>query len=298
VSAAHALSDVLWEALREHVGDDVPERPNAGPLLPLEGADRPGVPVERVFQLSARLADIAATVDLLARERPVGAPSRGHVTPTAPAGSQEPSRGVRTHHRFEIIDEYGERDRPAPFIASIEDALERFARDRLPFVVMLLELVGVERAYGAPDAERPPRLSGETEDAFMQTLHAIIADRGAALTRERHGRYWLLMPEADRLGAQTLAQRLVRAAESVHASRGAVEAVGGEATEGAGSAEGSDLTERYFAALSARSSARQSERRPAALELAVGVAVCPDDGSQAEALAAHAAAELSGVGVA
>ena len=77
-------------------------------------------------------------------------------------------------------------------------------------------------------------------------LAAVLGMRAGSLTRERPGRYWLLMPETDREGALELAGRLMHAVASC----------------------------------------RGEDGRP--LELAIGAAVCPDDGVEASALAAHA----------
>jgi hypothetical protein len=166
----------------------------------------------------------------------------------------------------------------APWIVSIGSALEQFERDLLPFAVLLVELVDVEHLrLGGPDGELR-RLTRQMESAFTQALETIGARRAASLTPERPDRYWLLLSETDRLAAQALAERLVRTFVPVGAGSGAA-----------------DPAERYFAALSAQRSPLRVRQIGAPLQLAVGMAVCPENGREASTLAAHADVELSAV---
>jgi diguanylate cyclase with GGDEF domain len=123
---------------------------------------------------------------------------------------------------------------PAAWIHSIGQQLERFERDGLPFAVVLLEVASVDPA-GPVEAEIEAALDAE-----------LRAAGGGALMREREGRYWMLVPRAERIGADALAARLERAVAGA-AARGGL-----------------------------------------AVSVASGTAVCPDDGAQAAALAAHA----------
>ena len=161
--------------------------------------------------------------------------------------------------RIEIRDERGEQG-PAAWIGSIGCQLERFKQDRLPFAVLLIELLEVERLLrGEPPAELT-RLADQVEDALAAELRSFAGDasrrgsrsdvldvrRSGLLTRQSPGRYWLLAPDTDRPSARRLAERLARAVASAVTYRGAP------------------------------------------LEVVVGVAVCPEDGLQAPALAAQA----------
>jgi hypothetical protein len=142
---------------------------------------------------------------------------------------------------IEIRDERGEEG-PAAWVGSIGAQLERFERDALPFAVLLVELVDIERLRRRESPEELLRLAGQME-------HALAAEIGASpgsLTRERPGRCWLLAPETDRAGAERLAERLVRAVAAGASHRGTPVAV------------------------------------------AIGTAVCPEDGTEAATLAAHA----------
>jgi hypothetical protein len=123
---------------------------------------------------------------------------------------------------------------PAAWIHSIGQQLERFERDGLGFAVVLLEVAG-EDPVGAVEAD--------VEAALEEELRAA---GGGALTREREGRYWMLVGRADRIGAHALAVRLERAVAAAAA------------------------------------------RRASAMSVASGTAICPEDGTQAAALAAHA----------
>jgi hypothetical protein len=141
---------------------------------------------------------------------------------------------------IEIRDVRG-TDGPAAWISSISSQLERFERDRLLFAVLLVEVIGIERLSPGGRAESHAGMIDDVERALASAHGA----RGS-LTRERPGRYWLVMPDTDRAGARQLAERLTRAVAAF------------------------------------------ASDRLVPLEVAVGTAVCPDDGHQAATLAAHA----------
>ena len=132
-------------------------------------------------------------------------------------------------------------DAPGPWIAAIERRLERYARDRAPFALLLVELADVERLRHAELPGEVSRLTGLVEAALSAELRP--AD---SLTRESPGRYWLLAPETDSGAATALAERMASAVRGAASHRGA------------------------------------------SLQIAVGIAVCPVDGSQAVVLAARA----------
>jgi hypothetical protein len=96
-----------------------------------------------------------------------------------------------------IHDARGEEG-PAAWIRSIGRQLERYERDGLPFVVVLLEIEGDVAREELESLERV--LAGELQESG-----------GGTLTRERAGRYWLLAHRTDRIGAHALAVRLERA---------------------------------------------------------------------------------------
>jgi GGDEF domain-containing protein len=244
--AAQALSETLWEALHEELADPAQRR---------------------VAELSERLADVSATVALLARVDP-GSPAVPALAlpvepdPPAARASQEEAPPPRAAPplgepsspavivdelaplqapEIEIRDERGEQAPRTAWIASIARLLERHARDGAPFAVLLVELADVERLRHAELPGEVSRLTGLVEAALSGELRP--AD---SLTRESPGRYWLLAPETGSDAARALVERL------------------------AGAVRGS------------------ASHRGIPLEVAVGIAVCPLDGSQAAALAAHA----------
>jgi hypothetical protein len=306
VNAAHSLCDVLWEELHEQL-DSAYAR---------EDRRRMGsAATRRSAELAERIADLASTVALLAgagddttRQR---APATSDTTRAAAAAT--PTRNARSvavliderdeqadaspqEHAAAAMrrqragetgrhtlrgaaptdeawasntrlsgDGLGERDRAAQpaWLGLIGSALAEFERDHLPFAVLLLEVL---------DAGVPAGANAEVERAVARALDAIGP---ASVAPEGSDRYWLLVPGADRLKARVLADRLARALAPVEDA-----------------ADETDAADRYFAALSARTS--QPRRGHAApLRLAVGTAVCPEDGRAVSALVAQAHIELT-----
>ena len=177
-----------------------------------------------------------------AEERPLSWDESPPVAPGAPAAE------------IEIRDERVE-DGPGAWISSIGRELERFAREREPFTVMLLEPMDMERLTDAPSelVRVDEELGGALESALGPAPLAASAageGRSAYVTREARGRYWVLVPRGDARAARELCDRLVRAAAPITGTRGAP------------------------------------------LDLAIGTATCPGDGRDAPALAAHADVDL------
>ena len=311
--AARMLCETLWETLHEQL--DVPAGRD-------RASDAGGAAAERVAELAGRIVDVTATVVLLARaHRPATTAPTPALAPTAPppppAGSS--ARGAQPTAR--LIDERDEQEsrpgetssptaaprsrgaqaspRPRPWDASaaapsqawetpkelllddhhreepacadmIASALERFERDRLPFAVLLVEILDDE-PLGAR-AEQRQEATHQIESAFTGALQMIGGRNAASLMPERPDRYWLLVPDVDRAGALEITDRLASSFESVEASGR------------------TDPAARYFAALSAPLRASQDEPR---LKLAVGAAICPENGADAAELMAHAEAELT-----
>ena len=261
VAAVEALRGVLWEALVDEFGSFAPKAVRARQLTDL--ADR--LAYLSAMILPAAFEGIQDTRQAVApAEPPAGEsahsprprPSRpvrsGAVIvddlapPVAPAGPEElvdPERRAQDGAivepalgtQIQIRDERGDEG-PAAWIRSIGRQLERFEDDGISFAVALVELRG-ENSQPADNAW------AAVEEQLAEELRA---GGGGAMTRERAGRYWLLAPATDRLGAGRLAERLSRALEAPVRSR------------------------------------------PPALSVAVGTAVCPEDGRRASALAAHA----------
>jgi GGDEF domain-containing protein len=239
--AAHDLSDALWESLHEELSD---AREELTPARPAE--------------LAQRLADVCAAIALLAAPAtptPSAAPPSPEPPKPSPLEPPEPARedGIEVHDARppELRHAHGHgtyaaraasgEEGPAAWIGSIGRRLERYSEDRLPFAVLLIEVVDVDRLVHAESQQELARLTTQVERAIGAELRP--AD---LLTHEALGRYWLVTPETDAPGARQLAERLARTVR-----------------------------------LAAR-------HRGVPLEVAIGIAVCPDDGRDASALAAHA----------
>jgi GGDEF domain-containing protein len=276
VTAVEALRGVLWEALLDELGRSLSDRSSARLVADL--ADRLALVCSMV--LTAALAQVplapvaegeVAAAPTLGEESEHG--DAGH-EPERPAAARRPavlvdeqvqdlgdrswemtpgdgSRETAPHDlsremtpRIEIRDVRGEAG-PAAWIGSIGRRLQRYEQDGLPFAVLLVELLDIERLQHAEPLDGISRLSSEVQDALARELRP--AD---SLTCERPGRYWLLTPQTDGVAARRLAEQLARAARSSASHRGTP------------------------------------------LEVAVGIAVCPEDGRQASELAAHADVDL------
>jgi GGDEF domain-containing protein len=203
-------------------------------------ADTPPVPAVLIDELAAVES---APPTMRPESPPRETPPFAGVPPARPGARARPREGDpprKARPQIEIRDERS-AEGPAAWIDSIGRRLERHEQDRLPVAVLLVELVGLDRLRHAEPAQELSRLMSLLEDTLARELRP--AD---TLTRERPGRYWLLVPQTDGPGAQALLERIARAVRSSVSHRGTP------------------------------------------LEVAVGVAVCPEDGRRASELAAHA----------
>jgi hypothetical protein len=246
--AVEALRGVLWEALRAHLLEpsarlvgDVSDRLAyvcAAALVVAMEALSPA-PESVPADDDAHVGN-GASETLAGEFSRTGSPARQAVIVDEGTGAQALVR-ERFVAEIEIRDERHEQG-PAPWIRSIGAQLERFARDKVPFAVLLVELVELERLR----REETSRELSALCELMEHALAYVLAPLSGSLTRERPGRCWLLVPDTNRARASELADRLA-VAVSVRAS-GTV----------------------------------------APPQVAVGTAVCPDDGLEAAALAAHA----------
>lgn len=229
VAAVESLRAVLWEEVTGAL-----ERPS----------------VQQVSELADRLSHICSlmTIALLTHE-PGAKPTRRSIVIEPQAPGLDPREP-----QIEIHD--ARREGPAAWIRSIGTSLEQHARDSQPFVVALIEVVGIERLRHSEDPAELGRIVGQVQDALRTELRP--AD---ILTRDSDGRYWLVARETDGSAAMMLAERLIATVREHVSHRGAP------------------------------------------LEVAIGIAVCPEDGREAAELAAHAdmklfAARAAGVSLA
>jgi hypothetical protein len=212
-----------------HERDPVPD--SGGEAVIVDERSRAPVSEGQVAFARSRMV----TEGALAEERPLSWDESPPVPLRARAGG------------IEIRDERREQG-AAAWTRSIGRQLEHFARDGLPFATLLVELVDIER-MSRHEPGTLSLLAATIEQALvgeMQAQPGPIGAESGAVTQERPGRYWVLVPETDRLATERLAERVARAARVAMRQRGS------------------------------------------SLEVAVGTAVCPDDGREAAALAAHA----------
>jgi GGDEF domain-containing protein len=147
--------------------------------------------------------------------------------PIAPAGSPARARQLASEaapatpgaagEEIEIRDERGEEG-PSAWIGSIGRQVTRFEHDRHPFAVLLVELLDIEQIGSRESVAELSRLSGQVQDVLAAELRTV---HSGSLTRERPGRYWLLVPETDRGTAQRLLERLAGAVAASVSYRGA-----------------------------------------------------------------------------
>jgi hypothetical protein len=254
VAAVESLRGVLSDALMDRFA-----------------AGAQGVRARQLSDLADRLAHVCAAIvppalEGIERDQPVPGSAPAPVPVTTPSSPQPVPAPAPVRGRVAIIDELApDEPRPAPgalrddlramgepsaraeiqvrdergdegpaaWIRSIGRQLDRYEGDRGPFAVLLVELRGE---------------AAERDENSSEALERLLADAipaGATVTREWSGRYWLVVPALDRLGAGSLAAELTASLES----------------------------------------AAPTARGPS---VAVGTAVCPEDGTRASALAAHA----------
>lgn len=268
VEAAEAMRGALWETLLEEL-----RWPGLEQLNPRRLAD---VSDRLAFvcasALAAALAQAEGSADAGAPQPP---PSR---RPEAP-GPRPPRGGAR---RAVIVDERDDAGEPAPpreaeieirderseagpaaWIGSIGRQLERFGADARPFAVLLVELRDRDRRWREGHRDDLAGLADDLEQVLTAELSTSAATAGPVDGREPDGRRGSGSLTRERPGRYWLLA---------------------PGTDRAGARA---LAERLSAAVR-----RLATRRGASVEVDVGTAVCPEDGRQPAALAAHADVEL------
>ncbi len=293
VAAVEALRGVLWEALLEDVAPLHGQR--AAVRLVADMADRLSFVCARVLAVGVESPQAAApqapgeasapddrveSRGAVTRVPSGGGPSlavivdEGSEHVPAPIETLAPARasGAAQHAErplswdesppvppgagpteIEIRDERVE-DGAAARIGSIARWLQRYAEDRKPFAVMLLEPVDIETLRDRPG--ELSRVDEELGELLERTIGpaaesaAVSGETAPSHTRESPARYWVLAPRDSSSVTAELSERLARGAGRIDGARGLP------------------------------------------LELAIGTAVCPQDGHEASALAAHADVDL------
>lgn len=167
-----------------------------------------------------------------------GAPSGGVSSAWIEPGGESPYVGV---HDPVAYSPRTAGEGPVAWAEAIEASIGRYVVDGLPFAVLLVEVLDVERLARAEPAATLARLLEAVERAIGPELR-----RSDTVVCESHGRCWLTASRVDAVGARKLAERLARSVRTAVGHRGVP------------------------------------------LDLAIGVAVCPDDGRDVATLAARA----------
>jgi GGDEF domain-containing protein len=175
-------------------------------------------------------------------------PADGRPQGTGPGARGDGGKGPE----IEVRDERGEEG-PAAWIGSIGRQLERFEQDGLPFAVLLVELGDEERLRRAALPGAMSSLTSRIERALVQELQ-----RMGGHPAQRHGRPAGTLT-CERPGRYWL---LAAATDAIAARR---------------------LAEWVVQTIGPLAG-----RRWAPLDVMIGIAVCPDDGRDAAALAAQA----------
>jgi GGDEF domain-containing protein len=281
--AAQALSETLWEALQEELADPRPER---------------------VAALSEQLGEVAAVVASLAR-----VDARAREQPVEPAGAESAEHELHAPR----ATTYGEPASRSPASsrepppASISPTPVSFDPDPDPTsptpAVLVDELAAATRPReGDPPRKARPEIEIRDErstdgpaawiDSIGRRLEryeqegapfAVLLVELVDLERLRHAEPVEEIARLMDLLEDALA-RVLRPADALTRERPGRYWLLAPRTDGPGARA---LVERIVRAV--RSSA---SHRGTPLEVAVGVAVCPEDGRSASELAAHADIEL------
>jgi GGDEF domain-containing protein len=260
--AAQMLSEALWEALHEELSD-----PHA----------------QRVTELSEQLGEVTAIVASLAR-----ADAGVREAPVTPPGSPAPPGPVQPEPRL-VRPMY--EDPPAEEFAPPREPLQA---QSAPSPAVLVDELAPE---GSPEIEIRDVRGGEDGPA------AWIGSIGRRLERHRQDAapFAVLLVELvgiERLRHAEPAEELARMTNQVEdaLTRG-LRPADSLTRESPGRywllAPQTDMRgAQLLAERIARAVRSSAGHRGAPLEVAVGIAVCPDDGRQASELAAHADVEL------
>ncbi len=197
----------------EDVEEEAPPPPPPTPLRPPGEPAPPLDPAAHLRSLEAALRHVAASDDPLARLRELAreaAPAEPEADPfSAAAARLRGSAGPAVEDAAEF-----HAARIAPWTAAIDRRLARHRQDGLPFAVLCVELVDVDRLAAAD-------FDGEVARALEAAEGAVCAQLRPAdvLVRERPGRYWLTAPDTDGAEARTLAHRVAGAIAGAAAHR-------------------------------------------------------------------------------
>jgi GGDEF domain-containing protein len=271
VETVEALRGVLWGALLEelrwpmfeqthsHRVADVSDRLACVCAGALAAALSAAPPEPDVAQQQAGRPVAEAEPGL---DRPEREPAAARAAVIVDEREEVPAAPRRAPEEIEIRDERGEAG-PAAWIGSIGRQLERFNRDGASFAVLLVELRDMERLRrdGAPG-----QLYGVADQVERALASELRAGGRADAARGDGGAGQARAPGS--LTREGPGRYWLLAAQTDR--------------DGARA-----MAERLIAAVR-----RLASHRGEHLEIAIGTAICPEDGREAAALAAHADLEL------
>jgi hypothetical protein len=250
--AARALDGPAAEPVRSESSEQPGDRPPAPAARPAPAA--PGARPVRIVD-EHRPTPIRSVLAQAPRRHRARA-GRPHATLGVTQGWEQLAcrEGDAAPEQIAIRDERHGHG-PGAWIGSIGHELERFRADGAPFAVLLVEVGDGDGDGDWRESAGQAALANRVEELLRGELRPpqaagnVARDIGAtlpegSLTRERAGRYWLVLRRTDHVRASAVVERLMGL---VGGARGGAEP-----------------------------------------KLAVGSAVCPDDGRDAPALAAHA----------
>lgn len=264
-AAAEQLCAALWEAVHDELNagrtqqvlaltERIAEVCGSVPAVACTDRDRGAEPaaVEDAFEPAHERRVVRRSSELPTEPLEAGSVDDGAVRGAA-VDSERWSLATRP---AKLVDEHEGLDRSiavkdvrgcreGAWIAAVQRRLERYAEDREPFAVLLLELLEAEQGRLVRARASNPQAIREAESAIIEQLRP--AD---ALMRERDGRYWLIAPQTDSAGARALGELLCTAVRRLHLSADGI------------------------------------------VEVALGVASCPEHGLDASVLTAHADIDL------
>ncbi len=269
--AVQTLSETLWEALHEELTD-----PRA----------------QRVTELSERLAEVSTTMASLARAQARRAREPSH--PQEPSSSREPSQPPQEPLSSPPREEPASRERPSTAVLVDERARAAPISQEQPAPPES----SARTESSSPRAQPPPEIEIRDERGERDPT-AWIASIGRRLERyEQDGLGFavLLVELADieRLRHAELPGEVARMMGLVEAAlAGELRPADSLTRESPGrywlmAPETDSNSARALAERLTDAVRTAAGHRGTPLEVAVGVAACPEDGSQAAALAAHA----------
>jgi hypothetical protein len=264
ILAADALRAVLWQALWAELAEPQPRQLTdtadrlahvcamlaAGAL-----SARPVPPVAGVWDAGAAAQATGPSVVSTAVEHDL--PPAIVDERTGDAGLAALARATDTRSAAEEIAIHDQRggEVPATWLDTISHELRRGGEHGSPFAVLLVQA-----------GEREPRLRRSPADVDVDMAVRPALEPLGALTRERRGRYWLVVQGQDRAGAEALAERLSsEVARAASALGAAVQVAIGTASFPQDGREAAALAAHADVGLyAARAAARAAALRPPA----------------------------------